>query len=77
MDSEIQLNNAKAHGELLDTQEQVTGIKHKRDMDRQQAQAEGNQKLEITKSLTKSRKEGEASPNIEAALGYNALSKQL
>lgn len=77
LDSEIQLNNAKAHGELLDTQEQVTGIKHKRDMDRQQAQAEGNQKLEITKSLTKSRKEGEASPNIEAALGYNALSKQL
>lgn len=77
LDSEIQLNLAKAENETLDMNEQISGVKHQRDLDKQQAQARGNQKLEITKSLTKSRKEGESLPDIEAALGYNALSEQL
>ena len=54
--------------------EQETGTKHARDLEMSQAQARGNQDLEVTKALTKPGKEGERAPNIEAAVGYNELS---
>ena len=39
----------------LDYVEQETGTQHEREMDKQQAQARGNQALEVTKALAKSR----------------------
>ncbi len=44
-------------------------------MQKQAGQARGNQDLEITKNLVKPTKEGESKPDIEAAIGYNALSR--
>lgn len=80
--SEIQLNQAKARKELvgaeqsaLDTVEQETGTKHVREMEKQVAQSEGNQALEVTKALLKARKPEESKPNVEAAVGFNQLSK--
>ena len=61
----------------LDYVEQETGTQHERDMDKQQAQARGNQALEITKALTKSRKPEEKEPNLAAAIGFNAVSDKL
>jgi hypothetical protein len=58
----------------LDYVEQETGTKHARDMDRVAGQAQANQDLEITKALTKPKKEGEAPGSVEAAVGWNALS---
>jgi hypothetical protein len=82
--SEIELNQAKAQEALaskdqknLDYVEQETGTKHARDMDKQKAQSQGNQALEVTKALTKPVKEGEKRPDIAGAIGYNALSDKL
>ena len=61
----------------LDYVEQETGTQHERDMDKQQAQARGNQALEITKALAKSRKPDEKEPNLAAAVGFNAVSDKL
>lgn len=78
--SKIALNNAKtkeaiSSGDLkdLDYLEQESGTKHARDMEKQKAQSQGNQNLQITKALTTPTKEGETTPNISAAVGYNAL----
>lgn len=78
--SKIALNNAKAKeaassGDLkdLDYLEQESGTKHARDMEKQKAQSQGNQNLQITKALTTPTKEGETTPNISAAVGYNTL----
>lgn len=83
LDSKAKLNLAKAKAEevdaekkALDTVEQETGTAHAREMEKQTAQSTGNQDLEVTKSLLKPRKEGESAPEIEAALGYNELSKR-
>lgn len=80
LQSKIALNNAKAKeaassGDLkdLDYLEQESGTKHARDMEKQKAQSQGNQNLQITKALTTPTKEGETTPNISAAVGYNAL----
>ncbi|UCR75499.1 portal protein [Alcaligenes phage vB_Af_QDWS595] len=80
--SEIEFNKARAAKELadadkanLDFVEQETGTKHARDMEKQKAQSEGNQNLQVTKALTTPMKEGDTSPNISAAIGYNELSK--
>ena len=42
-------------------------------MEKQKAQSQGNQNLQITKALTTPTKEGETTSNISAAVGYNAL----
>jgi hypothetical protein len=84
LQSEIALNDAKAkqagaQGDLanLDFVEQETGTKHARDMALQKAQSEGNQNLQVTKALTQPVKEGEKAPNINAAVGFNAISDKL
>lgn len=81
LDSEIQLNQAKAQREMsqadktnLDYVEQETGTVHAREMEKQKAQSEGNQNLAITKALVTPQKENETVPDIEAGVGYNALS---
>lgn len=82
--SKIRLNDARAQKELsskdkndLDYVEQETGTKHARDLERQKAQSQGNQNLQITKALTSPTKEGESAPDIDAALGWNVLSDRL
>lgn len=87
LQSEINLNNAKAQREAtqaeqtaLDTVETETGTKHARELEKSRAQATGNQDLEVTKALVKPKKQangGESDPDIEAAVGWNALSKQV
>lgn len=82
--SEIALNDAKAQQALaqkeqadLDYVEQETGTKHERDMQKQRAQSQGNQNLQVTKALTSPRKEGEREPDVEAAIGFNRISDKL
>jgi hypothetical protein len=82
LQSEIDLNRAKAKKELeqadklnLDTVEQETGTSHARDMEKQAGQARGNQDLEVTKSLLKPTKKEESKPDVEAAVGWNQISK--
>lgn len=79
--SEIELNQARARKEGtnadksdLDYVEQETGTKHARDLEKQKAQSQGNQQLEITKALTKPRKPGETAPDIVGAYGFTQLS---
>ncbi|QDH84002.1 portal protein [Achromobacter phage vB_AxyP_19-32_Axy11] len=75
--NEAKAREAVANGDLknLDYLEQETGTKHAREMQKQQAQAEGNQDLKVTDALLKPQKEGETPPNIDAAVGYNALTR--
>lgn len=82
--SNIMLNQAKAQQAMatagqkhLDMVEQETGTKHARDLDKQQAQARGNQNLEVTKALLAKKKEGEQEGNVPGAIGFNQLSKSL
>lgn len=82
--SRADLNAAKAQEAMaskdlkdLDFVEQETGTKHARDIDRQTAQSEGNQNLQITKALLAPSKQGEGKPNVEAAVGFNQLSDSL
>lgn len=82
--SKANLNDAKAReagsnadGKDLDFVETETGTKHAREMEKSQAQAQGNQALQVTKALTSPRKEGEKEPDIEQAVGFNELSKKL
>lgn len=84
LDSEIRLNDAKAEEarankdkKNLDFVEQETGTAHARNMEQQKAQSQGNQNLQVTKALTAPRKEGESAPNLNAAIGFNAISDKL
>lgn len=82
--SEIEVNRAKI-GEIqanaaqkeIDAAEQVSGITHARDLQRQSEQARGNQNLQITKALTSPRKEGEKAPDVLSAIGFNQLSDKM
>ena len=58
----------------LEFVEQETGTKHARDLEKQAAQARGNQDLQVTKALTSARKEGEIEPDLAAAIGFNLIS---
>lgn len=84
LDSEIALNMAKAEEATagkdlknLDYVEQETGTKHEREMQKQRAQSQGNQNLQVTKALTIPTKEGEKAPDLEAAIGFNRVSDKL
>lgn len=80
--SKIDLNRAnakrassQADNENLDYLEKESGTQHAREMDKMKAQSQGNQNLQITKALTQPTKEGETTPNISAAVGFNALTQ--
>ena len=82
--SEVELNMAKAEEARaskdkkdLDFIEQETGTTHERNKDLQKAQSQGNQNLQVTKALTTPRKVGESAPNLDAAIGFNAISDKL
>lgn len=68
---------AEAQGKAIDNVLTETGVKHTQEMEKQQAQSRGNQNLEIIKGLLKPRKEGEIAPDIDAAIGYNAISDKI
>lgn len=81
--SEIAYNNARAENMVasaraqdLDSEMEASGYKHSQAMEKQKAQAQGNQDLQVTKALTQSRKQGEMPADIDAAIGYNLISKQ-
>lgn len=78
--SRIALNQAKqaqveaqAQDTALKTNERGSGIQHNRDLEKQQGQAEGNKELAITKALVAPKKFDQGDPDIEAAVGYTAL----
>lgn len=84
LQSKAQLNSAKAEeasankdATNLDFVERQSGTAHARKLQEQQAQARGNQNLQITKALTSPVKEGESRPDVEAAIGFNEISEQL
>lgn len=84
LQSEIMLNQAKAQDTQVGTQiasmdaeQELTGVKHQRDMEKQQAQGRANQSLEVTKALLKPHKQDETDPDIQSAIGYNLLSPQM
>lgn len=82
LQSEIELNQAKARRENssadtqdLDYVEQENGTKHAREMQKDGAQAEANQDLEVTKALLSPQDKPIPQQNVEKAVGYNYLSR--
>jgi hypothetical protein len=82
LESRIQMNlanAAKLEAEAQDrengTYERASGLTHKREIEKQKAQSQGNQNLTITKALTTRGKQGETEGNIEAAIGYTKLTE--
>jgi hypothetical protein len=80
--SRAELNAAKAEETASQTDlnnlefvETETGTKHARDLEKQQGQAEGNKELEVTKALLKPLKPEEKKPDVDAAVGFNELTK--
>ena len=83
IESRMALNNAKAEQAQsskdltdLDFVEQESGTKHARDKELQKAQSQGNANLQVTKALTQPTKEGEARPDIAAAIGFNEMNNR-
>lgn len=74
-DAKTNLTEAQTDQASLDFVEQETGTKHERDLQKQGAQANANQDLEVTKALLKSKKPDEKDGDIQAAVGWNALTK--
>ncbi|MFR7882257.1 MAG: hypothetical protein ACLU5J_12900 [Christensenellales bacterium] len=60
--AEADLKRAQADNERLAYELNANGISHLQDMEKMRAQAQGNQNLEITKALLKSRKPDETKP---------------
>lgn len=82
--SEIALNNsraqkesANAEGQNLDNTLTANGTKHAQEMEKQQAQADGNIDLAIAKSMMSPIKPGEYKPNPDAAVGWKLSHKLL
>ena len=82
IESEIALNEAKAEKTEseaditnLEYVERETGTTHSRELEKQQGQAEGNKELAITKALVTPRKSDQSKPDVEAAVGYNEITK--
>ena len=68
---------AEADGKNIDNLRKATGADHNEKMEQMKAQAEGNQDLEITKALLKDHKPEDKPGSVEAAVGYNRLSKAM
>ncbi len=82
--SEIALNNsraqkesANAEGQAIDNELTANGTKHEQELEKQQAQAEGNMDLEIAKNMMAPVKQGEFKPNPDAAVGWKLSRKAL
>jgi hypothetical protein len=82
--SQIDLNKAKAdeseassEAKQINTAHIATGQKHDEAMEQQTAQSQGNQDLAVTKALLHPRKPDQSAPEIEAAIGYNKMSREI
>jgi hypothetical protein len=82
LESKALLNKAKAEETDaktdLATLEFVTkenGVDHAQRLELQGAQAESNQDLAVTKALLTPRKEDQTKPDVEAAVGFNEISR--
>lgn len=79
--AEIRAKTAKLEAETdqidLDTEMTGSGVKHAQDMEKQTEQARGNQDLAITKAMVTPKKADEGPLDIEAALGFNTLTKHI
>lgn len=74
--AQARLAGTEADKNNLDFVEQETGTKHARDMQKDQAQAEANQDLEVTKALLSPKTgEGAGTPRIDQAILFNAISR--
>lgn len=74
--AQARLAGSTADQKDLDFVEQETGTKHARDMQKDQAQAEANQDLEVTKALLNPKTgEGAGTPRIDQAILFNAISR--
>jgi hypothetical protein len=67
----------EAQAKILDTQMDLDGTKHIRELQKMQAQARGLQDLEVLKALGKPKKEGESRPDISAMIGFNHMTDVL
>lgn len=75
--AQMNKTNLEAQAIALNTQMDVDGTKHLRDLQKMQAQARGNQDLEIMKALAKPGKVGEKDPDIDAMVGFNLMTDEL
>ena len=69
----LQAESAKVRVEATQL---ADGTAHQYEMEKQRAQANANQDLEVTKSILKNRKKDEITGDIDAAIGYNVLSNK-
>lgn len=69
----LQAESAKINVEATQL---ADGTAHQYEMEKQRAQANANQDLEVTKSILKNRKKDEVAGDIDAAIGYNVLSNR-
>lgn len=81
LQSEIDVNKAKvqdlmagANSTNFETEEKLSGEAERKEIQRQQAQAKGNEELEITKSIMN---KDVPDTNIEAAIGYKQIRNNL
>ena len=84
LDSEIAFNHARAQEASSETDlnnieatENASGITHDRELQKNKAQAKGNQDLEVTKSLLNPIEFGKGKPDVASAIGFNELSKMM
>jgi hypothetical protein len=69
-EAKVQELMAKAQAVDIDNQETYTGVKHNKDLEKQQSQSRGNQNLEITKGILNREIDGK---DIEAAITYKDI----
>ena len=76
---QAQMFKTQLEGEAIALNNQFNwdGTAHLRDLQKMQAQARGNQDLEIMKALGKPQKVGEKLPDIDAMVGYNLMTDEL
>lgn len=75
--AKIEETKANTESIIIDNKMEYYGIKHANEMDKQQAQANANQKLEISKALLKPRKPDETRPDVQSAIKWVGLSKDI
>ena len=75
--ADTELTKAKTQSEYIKSNMEASGISHIQDMEKMRAQAQGNQNLEVTKALLKSKKPEESEPDIDSAIGFNSISNDL
>ena len=77
-EAQLRMSQSRVHGSNADLKdleyvEEESGTKHARELEKQKAQARGNQNLQISKALTKGKKPDEADIDVTAAIGFNDL----